>query len=53
MATDILKEVNYSSILMFNLIFEEGDMQKAFSNNTFHSIMNFVVEDLNLLSRIF
>lgn len=53
MATDIFMEVDYSSILMFNLIFGDGDMYKAFSNNTFHSIVNFVVEDLNLLSRIF
>ena len=51
--SDILKEVNFLSILLFNAMFEEGEMHKCFGNTPFLGIMNYVVEDLNLLPRIF
>ena len=49
LVTDIFKEVNYSSIIIFNAVFEEGDMYKAVGNKPFYLIMNYVIEDLFLL----
>lgn len=50
---EIFTEVKYSSILMFNAIFEEGDIHRALSNTPVSNIMNFIIEDLNILDKIF
>ena len=39
LVTDIFKVVNYESILIFNAVFDEGDMHKAIGNKPFYLIM--------------
>jgi hypothetical protein len=53
LAERLLKNVNRTSILVFNAIFEEGELYRAFGNNPFQAIMNYIVEELHLLSLIF
>lgn len=44
LSTELLVCVDRSSILLFNLVFSEGEIFKACSNNPFQSIMNFIIE---------
>ena len=42
-----------TAILMFNTIFDEGDFAKIFSNNPIQTLMNYLIEEMQLLSKIF
>ena len=53
MIADLLETVDLRSLLLFNAIFEEGELFRVFSNNPFQTIMNYLIEELNLLTKIF
>ena len=41
------------AILMFNNIFDEGEFSKIFSNNPIQNLMNYLIEEMELLGKIF
>lgn len=49
----VLKEVNYCSIVIFNLFFNTMDFWKVISNNPFQTIIKNLIEKDSFYDRIF
>ena len=49
----VLEEVNMTGILLFQALFLDGELHKAISNNPFQTVMNYLIDDFELLPRIF
>ena len=49
----MFQTVDMTAILLFKALFLDGDLYKVVSNNPFQTVMNYLIDDLELLPRIF
>lgn len=49
----MFQTVDMTAILLFKALFLDGDLYKAVSNNPFQTVMNYLIDDFELLPRIF